>query len=396
MKICFVRHSSFPDDPRLKKEVDAILQAGYEVDVICLKRKKQQYFEKINGANVYRIPIRRKRGKLFQYFLEYFFSFIAMSNLLFLFYIRKRYDAIQINTLPDFMVFVTILPKLLGAKIILDLHEPTPELWKTKYGENSYPAVRKLLENIEQSAIRYSDHSITVTSALRSRYIERGAHKNKLTVVPNVCNEEIYKPRASTLTNSNGHFTLITHGLIDERYGQKTAIHAINTIKNKIPQIKYEILGYGKKEFIYSLENMIQSLKCNDQIELLGYLSFQDYLNKLYHADIGVLSMLRSPYSELIDTNKMYEYIAIKTPVIVPNLAPIRKNFDDSCLTFFEPGNYKDLARCIHYLYENPDKRIEKANRAYKKFKKMRWENSKNIYLDVYKNAFVNYLPEAN
>ena len=45
--------------------------------------------------------------------------------------------------MPDVLVFGAIVPKLLGAKIILDLHDPMPELMQTifKLPEDSFSVV---------------------------------------------------------------------------------------------------------------------------------------------------------------------------------------------------------------------------------------------------------------
>ena len=51
----------------------------------------------------------------------------------------RRYAAIDVNTLPDFLVFAPALAKWMGAKLILDLHEIAPEFFMSKYhsAENS-------------------------------------------------------------------------------------------------------------------------------------------------------------------------------------------------------------------------------------------------------------------
>ena len=36
--------------------------------------------------------------------------------------------------MPDFLVFCALVPKILGAKVILDQHDPMPELMKTIFG----------------------------------------------------------------------------------------------------------------------------------------------------------------------------------------------------------------------------------------------------------------------
>ena len=86
-------------------------------------------------------------------------------------------------------MFVAIIPKLFGAKVILDLHEPTPELWGAIFGAN-----RKLLmyivKFIEQISIRFADRAITVSEEMKSNYIKGELHHQKYLLILNVPNLE--------------------------------------------------------------------------------------------------------------------------------------------------------------------------------------------------------------
>src|SRR5207247_8680052 len=56
--------------------------------------------------------------------------FVRLSTL----HVKRRYDVVQVHTMPDFLVFAALIPKLLGAKIILDVHDLMPELYAAKFG----------------------------------------------------------------------------------------------------------------------------------------------------------------------------------------------------------------------------------------------------------------------
>jgi len=383
MNICIIRHAYFPDDPTVRKEVYTLLQEGYNVDIICLRKKSQNFIENIRGARIYRVPLSHIRGGILRYIAEYFLSFLMMSCVILLLYFLRRYNFIQVNTMPDFLVFSTFLPKLLGTKILLHLHEPTPELWITKYGTDRLKWLLYMQIKIEQLAIKYADRCFTVTESLRSRFGERGANIKKITVIPNVCEENIFCGNR----NFQGHllkekFRLVTHGLIENRCGHDLVIKAINDLRVQIPNLQYEIIGEG--EYKSKLVKLIRELKCEDIIHLAGFVDTKELLRRLRSADIGVVAMKKSPYSELIDTTKMYEYIALRIPMIVSRLPVVENNFDESCVMFFEPGNYEDLKRCILKLYLEPEKRNKLAENAYFRYEKIRWDKTKEIYLNAF------------
>jgi glycosyltransferase involved in cell wall biosynthesis len=383
-RICLVRNGYYPDDPRSHKEVLALTEAGYVVDVICLRNKGQSFREHINSTRVYRIPLTHKRTSIHRYFFQYGFSFLIFSLILAIFHMHRQYQCIHVATMPDFLVFTTLLPRMFNAKVLLDLHEPTPELWVTKYG-NRHRKLLKLQTKIEQYAIHYADATITVTDELRDRIIERGADRKKISIVRNVCDENIFSNfMQKQSVQEKKEFCLITHGSIEERYGHEEIIRAVALLRDRIPNFRLEIPGSG--EYVTQLKELVKKLSCQDIVDFPGFVSLNELVRRLQNADAGVIAMRRSPYSELIDTNKMYEYMILHKPIIISRLQPVAHKFDDSCVKFFEPGNSKDLARCILELYYDLDRGKTLAVNAYKRYETMRWENDKKVYLNVVKD----------
>jgi len=381
---CIIRHAYYPLDNRERKHANALVEAGYSVDVICLRDKGESPIEDVAGVRVIRLPLQHKRGGVVGYILEYGLSFWLMTFVLLYRFLRYRYKVVQVSTMPDFLVFAAVIPKLLGARVLLDLHEPTPELWLTKFGNKKgflYWAQAK----VEQWAIRFADRSMTVTPTLRRRFVERGADESRIAIVSNVCDSRIFDPSkhaGKQSTKVAGRFALITHGLIEERLGHATVIQAVSKLRDRIPGIHFEIPGFGEYESV--LKDLVKDLNCQDVVTFLGYLPFADLLTRLHQADIGIVAMLRNPYSELIDTNKMYEYISMRKPVIVSRLLGVEENFDDTCMKLFEPENADELAQCILELYQNPTLAQTLAENAYARMQfKTSWDKTKLTFLNL-------------
>jgi len=392
LSICILRHAYFPDDPNTRRQAFALTEAGFSVEIICLRKKGQIPKENIKGIIVMRVPVSHKRLGMIRYFLEYSLSFVMMSIVLIFQFIKRRYEFIQVSTMPDFLVFSTLIPKLLGAKILLDIHEPTPELWITKYGPNRLRLLLLLQIKIEQLAILYAHRCFTVTETLRNRLGQRGADISKISVIANVC-EEVFEEAFYTYLKRKPigpsmKFRLITHGLIEERCGHDIAIRAISCLRNKIYNLEYRIAGEG--EYIQNLYELVNELGCNKNIKYLGFLPFNDLLREIIDSDLAIIPMKRSQYSELIETNKMYEYMALRRPIIISRLKAVEENFDDSCVMFFEPDNYEDLARRILELYNKPEKRRILVENSYSRYEKIRWGETKKIYLKIIQDLAAN------
>jgi glycosyltransferase involved in cell wall biosynthesis len=377
---CIVRHAGYPQDTREVKHATAVLEAGYSIDVICLREKGQKPVEDVGGVMVYRIPMTHKRGGAIGYILEYGLSFVVMSCVLLYRFIRCRYKVIHVSTMPDFLVFTSLIPRLFGAKVLLDLHEPTPELWLTKFGGRK-DFFYWLQVKMEQWSIWYAHRCITVTETLRKRFGERGADISKIAVVSNVCNSAVFNPgNEAALNPQRDGFTVIMHGLIDKRMGHETVVEAVSLLRDKIPGIQFEVPGQG--EYEEDLKKRVQEMGCEDLVTFLGYLSFSDLLARLRRANCGVVAMQRNPYSELIDTNKMYEYISMRKPVIASRLMGVEANFDESCVKLFEPGNAVQLSECILSLYSNPEQVKTMVQNAYERMElKNSWDKTKSTFL---------------
>lgn len=380
-RVCIIRNAQAEIDYRVTKELRSLSAAGYKIDVFCIRGEKIDWYERIPNVKYYHIFSSRSRYGLSTYLFQYVIAFIQFSILLGIMYPFKRYNYVQVNTMPDFLVFTTLLPKLFGAKVLIDLHEPTPELWITKFGKDRLKFLYNIQVKFEQWAIAYVDQAMTVSEALKQKFIERGANPKKIEVIPNVCDDTMFEYQEE-LKHKSSIFTIIIHGMIEKRYGHDTIIKAIEIVKDRIPQFKLNVLGYGP--YKEHLKNIVTSKNLNHLITFFDFLPFEEMLNELRKADIGIVAMERNLYSELIDTNKMYEYIALKIPAISSRLPVVEHNFDDTCLMLFEPGNAEELADCIEELYHNSEKRQSLVKNAYQRYEKMKWSLVGKKYVQLF------------
>lgn len=377
--ICVLRHGYYPQDPRVYKEVRALCDAGYSVDVICLRKPGEKHKEEVDNVKVYRLRHFQRSKSLGRYLFDYGLSFLLMGVKVTFEYFKKRYSCIQVNTMPDALVFTTLIPRLFGAKVLLDMHEPIPELWITKYGERRLRVLLRLQEIIEQLAIHYASKVITVNEKVRERFIERGADGSKIAVVRNVP-DDIFTAKVQSKPLSN-EFVLLTHGTIEPRYGHEVILRALPSLRDKIAGLRVYIIGDGQGT--HQLHRLSRELGCSDLITFTGTIPFQEVGEFISRADVGLVPLLHTPFGELCQPNKMFEYVALRKPVVVSRLQAIEEIFDESCVMFTKPGNPEDLARCILDIYHHPDKAKNLAENAYRRYSKLRWCETKNTYLKI-------------
>ncbi len=379
-RVLLIRQGSFPLDARVRREVECLLDAGHEVDVISLRREGQPGRETWRGANAYRPPLRHRREGAFLYVLEHLAFMLVATFLAGFLHLRRRYDVVQANTIPDSVVFASIVPKLLGAKVVLDLHECVPEFVATKYGVSlGHPLVR-LSALVEQAAIRYADRVVTCTEEMKDVFVARGAPAEKIDVVLNAADEAIFDVESyPPQPREPGRFTLICHGSVEERYGHDTLVEAVALLGDEIPELRLDV--YGEGSFLSEVEELVRQRGVEDRVWFAGeYVPIEQLLTALARSDAGVVAMKKDAFRDLTHCNKMYDLIAMRRPAVISRTRSVQSYFPEDCFEYFDAGDPTDLARAIRELYSAPqlaDRLVERASQVNEPY---RWSHQRQIY----------------
>lgn len=381
-RVCVVRQSTYIGDMSVQREVLTLYEAGFEVHVICLDaiEAEDTYPREcvIDGVHVHRMPTTRKKRGVWRYLYDYGLFFLFASIKLTRLHLQKPFDVIQVNTMPDFLVFITMIPKLLGAKIIVMMQEPVPELWQTlRHSPAPFPIIWA-----EQGALWYANQALTVTEQLKQAYVSRGAQADKISVILNVPEMSLLEVDVPPAQIDPNFFTLVCHGAIESRYGHDTMLEAIALVRSQIPQIRLRITGAG--EYAEQFQTDTIRLGLQDHVEFLGWVSLKEMVQAIQSADVGIVAQKSSLYSNLVHTNKMYEYIAFGKPVLASRLQSVAAYFPNDALEYFTPADPNSLAEGIINLYQDPTRRQTLVQNAQTLYNQYRWDTQKSIYLSAY------------
>jgi glycosyltransferase involved in cell wall biosynthesis len=382
-RVCVIRQSNFPHDPRVHREVDALVEAGHEVEVLCMAERGKPRFEQDGALTIRRLPLRHRRGGFARYLFEYGLFFLMAMLVSGALHVRRRYALVQVNTLPDFLVFSAIIPKAFGARVLLDLHECMPEFYATKFRKaSSHPLVR-LVSWLEQRSIAFADAAVTCTEQMRQTFISRGAAADKITVVLNGADESAFDPsKYSPHQRSNDRFVLISHGTIEERYGLDTIIRAVALLRQDIPGLSLRL--YGDGSYVPYLRRLTTDLAVEDRVQFSdGFAPFPELVEAIATSDAGVVAMKRDSFRDLTLCNKMYDFIAMRKPVISSRTRSVVDYYGESCFLMFDSDDPHGLAHAIRRLYEDPDLADQLVAQAVRTNEPYRWRHQKRIYLGV-------------
>ena len=365
-------------DVRVRRKAEALVAAGYSVDVLALRPAKNSNYV-LNGVNVRTIALGKKRGSIARYIFEYAVFFLWALYRTTLQMPRRRYAVIDVNTLPDFLIFAPILAKWMGAKLILDMHEITPEFYMSKYEIMERSWVVRILKGIERISMRFADHVITINKPIEDLLVGRGLSRPKSTIVMNAADESRFTGAQRPAVRDETKFVMMYHGTLTPIYGLDIAIEALALAEREIPFAELWILGSGTEEG--TLKELVRKHELGTKVRFMGQVPGSQIPTWLSQCDVGILPIRRDVFLDFAFPNKLAEFIIMGKSVIISRLNAIHHYFTEDALAYCEPNSPADLSREMVRMYRDPQLRTQLALRAREEYRPIRWDVMKERYV---------------
>jgi glycosyltransferase involved in cell wall biosynthesis len=379
-----VAHTLYQFDGRVRSYVDTIVASGGRVDVVCLS-SPDQAVNWPSGVRVLPIPLGKRASHPREYISEYAIATGLFALRLLRLHLKRRYDIIHVHNMPDFLVVSAAIPRLLGARIILDIHDPMPEFVMARFGgyrEGS--VIVRFLQMQERASARLADAILTANARFARNLVRRGIPPEKITVIRNVPDPAIFD-RATWQRNarrSKDRFTLIYPGTVAPRYGLEVALRGLCLLAERFPQLRLTILARPDGERA-TLGSVAERLGVAGLVELRDMVPTDELPRDLAQADAGIYTALPDAHMSIAEPVKVLEYVAMGIPVIASRL-PVLEDTFSSALSFFEPGSAEGFARRVAELIENTERKHELVRNADAAFDCGRsWSLEQQRYLDL-------------
>ena len=376
-------YTNYRRDPRVRREAEALVEAGHKVVFLASRQPGQPTRETIAGVEVVKAPrLNNRRTSALIYVLDYVLFFVVLSAHLLTH--PFRYDLVHVNNMPDFLVFATWLQRLSGRPVIHDVHDLMPELFVEKFSSGERHWLVRALKTQERWAGRFATAVLTVEERLRDILSARGIPREKIHILLNLPDDRIFAPRARLAAKApSARFVLVYHGTLARRLGLDIAIRAIAKVASDIPEIELRIIGAGEER-----EGL---LLLRDELNLQKLVTFSDGFvpvetipQLISDADVGLIPLRISAGTDIMLPTKLLEYVSIGIPCIVPRTGTICRYFDDRMVQFFEAENVDSLAEGIIRLRRDPQLRSQLAEQATARFgKAYSWKEHKKVYTSL-------------
>lgn len=271
------------------------------------------YQSEFNGIKVYHIPLKKYRSTVKRLISFVYWHFIS----LFIGFSINKINYVLSPSPPLSIGLISLLiAKFKGAKSIYNVQEIYPDLLinqgnlKSKFIINSLKKLEKLIYN-------YSSAVITIDEIFYNKISSRFTNLNKLTIIPNFVDTDIYKPLGPILELPeafgilNDKIKILYAGNIGHFQDWEPVFYAADQLKNE--NIEFWIVGEGVQKS--ELEKQIENNKISN-IRIFPYQNREDIPLINNFADVHFISI--SPIMEQDGfPSKVYTIMACAKPLVI-------------------------------------------------------------------------------
>lgn len=381
-RVAILVHALVPGDTRIRRQSDALIEAGYEVDVFALRGRGEAPEERDGALRIVRLPVSRWFTGFAGHIAEYLaFTAVATPRLAAA-HRSRRYDLVQVATVPDFLAFAALPVKWMGVPLLLDLHEDMPEFFRDRFASPILRPLLPVVTAVTRASAAVSDELVTVHEPLRQLSIERGVAPDKIDVVMNSADETIFDPSRypRRAWMADGVLRVMHHSNLQRIYGMDRAMAAIAAVRDEIP---LHLDVYGDGPWRPQIEAAMRAQGVEDLVTLHGRVPLDDLPRIISQHDIGIVPSIHEPYLEYSLSTKLLEYVAMGLPVIASDLATNRAHFTDDAILFVRGGDPTSLADALRVTVADPSAAQARAAEAQRQGAAYGWGAQKVRYLEL-------------
>lgn len=187
-------------------------------------------------------------------------------------------------------VFASLLARQLTGtptRIAVTLHGRD-----TVFNPFEFSALARGYDLLRRRALSSADSVIPVSRFLARRAQHLGVDEEKITVVPNATNPDVFYPDSPPdlreELDADDRSVVVSAGRLVPKKGFDTALKAIDRVRSEIPDVLLLIAGDGPERT--SLESLAHNLGVEDHVRFLGSVS-QEHLRHYYSlADVFLMA----------------------------------------------------------------------------------------------------------
>jgi glycosyltransferase involved in cell wall biosynthesis len=388
--LILVENLPVPLDRRVWLEATTLVQAGYEVNVICpTGRGWDAPFEVIEGVHIWRYPEppEAHSGAL-AYAREWGSALWQMARLMRVVRRERGFDVVQGCNPPDLLFLLALWWRPRGVRFLFDHHDVCPELFEAKFGKRGL--LYQIMRVFERLTFATASVSIATNESFRRIALERGRMRPEdVFVVRSAPRVESFLPGPGDASVRRGAGTVLGYvGVIGQQEGMDLLVAAVAHLVGPLGHADVHVVIVGFGPALAEVQADVAARGLSSHFTFTGPLYGERLLDALNAIDIGVAPDPKNPMNDISTMNKVMEYMALEKPVVQFDLTEGRASAGDASV-YAQPNDPVDFARQIAALIDRPQDRASmgRVGRA-RVMDRLSWAHSAPSLLAAYDRIF--------
>ena len=404
-RVGMVLETAFPPDARVEREATALIEAGYEVYLLCGHQSEPgaPAKEVYEGIQVLRVDPKSTRlpGVYRNLYTRFTGKEADWGMLIADFVTKQQIDVLHVHDLKLLKTALGVAKSHPEVRVVADLHENYPalvgRLTKLRKGEAKGLKKQRWWEAIERQSLPQANKVIVVVEEARERILQNPALSPKdVSIVRNVVDtrkflsEDLPKLTPEEQALMQDRFILCYVGHINATHrGVHTVLAALPQLIQTIPNLLFVAVGSLREKYLHeSLKPIIDAHQLQDYVYFTGFRDEAAFAPYIQCADIGLCPHLKTTLTDTTFPNKVFLYSLFEKPVVVSSCIPLERYIQetDSGLVY-EADSPSDLARTLETLYHSPEKRRDYGEKGRRwVMERYCWDQEKAILLETYQS----------
>ena len=363
--LIIVQNLPVPFDRRVWLECRTLVDAGYDVTVVCPRGEGTGPEQVVDGVRILAYRPYAPGGGALGFFAEYVYSFLTTAWLVLRARRAGRFAVMQACNPPDiFWPIARALRLRDGTRFVFDHHDLCPELFRSRFPDGPPLLLRGLLflERMTfHTADRVTSTNDSYAAIARSRGGKPAAH---VTVVRTGPDPQKLRRREARPELRRGRPHLVAYlGVMGPQDGVDIALRAADVVVNQLGRQDVGFLLMGKGDSWADLVAERNRLGLEDFVEMPGRVPDEFVTDAFSTADVGLSPDPINPLNDVSTMNKTMEYMSFGLPVVAFDLRETRVSAADAAV-YVPAGDVEAYARAILDLLDDPATRAEMGRRG--------------------------------
>jgi glycosyltransferase involved in cell wall biosynthesis len=405
IKVGMVLDQPFPANSRVEREAVALIQAGYQVHLLCLNSAQTQdldsvyrgmYIHRVNPKDVtaqmmgmkHRLPYQglAKAWKWHQYHID-----SVWVDLISRFVDRLALDVLHIVNLKLMHTALAVADKR-GIPVIGDLPDNTParQALQKGNGDKKAMATKGQWDHIEKLACWQADRLLVNTKEAQDRLVAKGIAASKIAIIPDAVDADrlAHTQLDPDIQRMYKHTFLLTYvGNAHASYqGLETVLQAIHLLKWDMPELKFVIAGSVSPAYETVLKKQIAAMELERFVDVTNTSDDTSTSSFVAASDVCLHPYLANDYSNTTFPSQLFLYHWYGRPIIASNSLPVERYLTETQGGLvYDSGNAEQLATAIWQLYRNSALRRQMAEQGRQSvIKQHNWQVQAPAFIQVY------------